>query len=225
MKSILTIIAILFIANFTQAQDTKAKQILDEVSAKTRTYTCISADFSFSTENKEMEDMDESNDGSIKIKGKKYNLKMKGLKGSQQESETILEVFSDGTLLWNYMKEGNQVMISEIDEEGNELMDPSSIFTIYERGFKSEFVAEKKVGSKTVYQINLFPDSDEYDFTKIEVSIDKATMMISAASLHALDGNLYSIVVNKMDTKNDFPDSDFVFNTAAYDDVEEIDLR
>lgn len=224
MKSILIIVAVLFTANLTWAQDAKAKDILDQVSEKTRTYSSISAEFTFSTENKEM-DINESNDGFITIKGKNYHLKMKGLKGSKQESEYIIEVFSNGTMLWNYMREGNQVTISDIDDESNELMDPSSIFTIYERGFKSEFVAEKKVGNKTVYQINLFPDSDEYDVSKIEVSIDKATMMISAATLHSTDDNLYSIVVGKLDPNKDFPDSDFVFDVSKYADVEVIDFR
>lgn len=217
MKSILLIIAVFLTANFTQAQDTKAKTILDEVSAKTRTYTCIYADFSFSMENKEME-IEEKYDGSIKLKGQKYCLNLPEANGGVQ-------VFSDGVTLWNYMKAGNQVTISDIDDESSELMDPSSIFTIYERGFKSEFVAEKKIGAKTVYQINLFPDSDEHEFSKIEVSIDKTTMMISAATLYDNDETFYSIVVKKLETDNDYPDSDFVFNKANFDDVEEIDVR
>ncbi len=215
MKSILIIVAVLFTANLSWAQDAKAKQILDEVSEKTRTYTSIYADFTFSMVNKEME-IDEKNEGSIKLKGQKYCVQL---------PDVGVEVFSDGTTLWNYMKEGNQVTISDIDDESSELMDPSSIFTIYERGFKSEYVAEKKMGSKTVYQINLFPDSDEYDVSKIEVSIDKATMMISAATLHGTDGNLYGIVVKKLETDNNFTDADFVFNKANYSDVEEIDFR
>lgn len=215
MKSILIIVAVLLTASFTQAQDAKAKQILDEVSAKTRTYTSIYADFIFSMENTEME-IDEKNEGSIKLKGQKYCVQL---------PDVGIEVFSDGITLWNYMKEGNQVTISDIDDESSELMDPSSIFTIYERGFKSEFVAEKKLGSKTVYQINLFPDSDEHEVSKIEVAIDKATMMIYTATLHGTDGNLYGILVKNMETDNNFTDADFVFNKANYSDVEEIDFR
>ncbi len=202
-------------ANYGWAQDAKAKQILDKVSERTRTYTSIYADFTFSMENKEME-IDEKNEGTIKLKGQKYCLQLPGVG---------VEVFSDGITLWNYMKEGNQVTISNIDDESSELMDPSSIFTIYERGFKSEFVAEKEVGDKNIYQINLFPDSEEHDVSKIEVSIDKATMMISEAKLHGTDGNLYGIFVKKMEINKNFSDSDFVFNKARYSDVEEIDFR
>lgn len=215
MKNILILLAVLFAANFSQAQDAKATKILDEVSAKTRTYESIYAEFTFSMENKEME-IDEKNEGTIKLKGQKYCVQL---------PDVGIEVFSDGSTLWNYMKEGNQVTVSNIDDEDSELMDPSSIFTIYERGFKSEFIAEKKQGAKTLYQINLFPDSDEHDVSKIEVSIDKSTMMISSATLYGTDGNLYGILVKKLDTAKSFTDSDFVFNKANYGDVEEIDFR
>lgn len=224
MNKIILLAAVLLMANLSWAQDAKATKILEEVSAKTKTFKSIYAEFAFSTENEEM-DINESNAGMIKVKGQKYNLKMKGLKGSDQEEEVILEVFSDGTTLWNYMKDGNQVTISEIDEEGDELIDPSTIFTIYERGFRSEFVEEKKMNGKTVSIINLYPDSDEHEVTKIELAIDKSSQMISSAALHATDENLYRIVVSKLETSTEFPDSDFVFNKANYGDVEEIDFR
>jgi outer membrane lipoprotein-sorting protein len=215
MKNIILILAVFFIAVSGKAQDSKAKEILDQVSEKTRTYSSFSADFTFSMENKEME-IDEKNEGSIKLKGQKYCVTL---------PDIGVEVFSDGETLWNYMKDGNQVTISNIDDENSELMDPSSIFTIYERGFQSKFVAETKVNGKTVYQINLFPDSDEYDVSKIEIAIDKVTMMISSASLYGTDGNLYGIVVKKLEPNKDYPDSDFIFDAENYPDVEIIDFR
>ncbi|MCY1723094.1 outer membrane lipoprotein carrier protein LolA [Prolixibacteraceae bacterium Z1-6] len=215
MRRIVVIIAALFVCNALWAQDTKANKILDEVSAKTKTYKSISADFVFSMENKEME-IDEQNEGSIKLKGQKYCVALPGVG---------IEVFSDGTTLWNYMKEGNQVTISSIDDESSELMDPSSLFTIYEKGFRSEFVDEKKEGTKTVYRINLFPDSDAYEVSKIEVSIDKATMMIHEATLYGTDGNLYGILVKRIESDKDLSDSDFIFDVSKYADVEVIDFR
>jgi outer membrane lipoprotein-sorting protein len=215
MKRTILIIAALIAANVIWAQDTKAKQILDEVSAKTKTYKSFSASFIFSMENEEME-IDEKNEGTIKLKGQKYCVQLPGVG---------VEVFSDGITLWNYMKEGNQVTISNLDDESSELMDPSSIFTIYEKGFRSEFVEEKKSGDKTLYRIDLFPDSEEYEVSKIEVTIDKASMMIHEATLYGTDGNLYGIVVKKMETNKDFPDTDFVFNQSKHADVEVIDFR
>jgi outer membrane lipoprotein-sorting protein len=216
MKNIFLTSAVLLIAFFAQAQqDAKAKGILDEVSAKTRSFKTISADFSFSMENKAMS-INEKNDGSIKLKGQKYFVDLPG---------AGIKVYSDGKTNWNYMKQGNQVTISTIDEGSSELMDPSSLFSIYEKGFTSKFIAEKTVGGKVVYQIDLFPDKKEYDVSKISIEINKATMMIQSAQLFGNDGNLYGITVKKMETNKEFTDSDFAFDAKKFPDVEVIDLR
>ena len=216
MKKVFFTTTIILLALFAGAQqDPKAKSILDEVSAKTRTYKTISADFSFSMENKAMS-INEKNDGSIKLKGQKYFVDLPG---------AGIKVYSDGKSNWSYMKQGNQVTISTIEDSGSELMDPSSLFSIYEKGFTSKFIAEKNVGGKPVYQIDLFPDKKEYDVSKISIEINKSTMMIQSAQLYGTDGNIYGIVVKKMETNKDFPDSDFVFDAKKFSDVEVIDLR
>lgn len=216
MKGIFFTITILLIAFTTRAQqDQKAKSILDEVSTKTKTFKTILADFSFSMENKAMS-INEKNDGSIKLKGQKYFVDLPG---------AGVKVYSDGKTNWNYMKQGNQVTISTIEDTGSELMDPSSLFSIYEKGFTSKFIAEKNVGGKPVYQIDLFPDKKEYDVSKISIEINKATMMIQSARLYGTDGNIYGIVVKKMETNKDFPDAEFTFDTKKFPDVEVIDLR
>jgi len=216
MKNIFLTTAVLLIAFVTQAQqDAKAKSILDEVSTKTRAYKSISADFSFSMVNKAMS-INEKNDGSIKLKGQKYLVDLPG---------AGIKIYSDGKTNWNYMKQGNQVTISTIDKDSGELMDPTSLFTIYEKGFTSKFIAEKNVGGKPVYQIELFPDKKEYDVSKISIEINKTTMMIQSAQLFGTDGNLYGIVVKKMETNKEFSDADFAFDAKKFPDVEIIDLR
>lgn len=216
MRRIILMCTVLFITIFSSAQqDEKAKGILDKVSEKTRSYKTISADFSFSMENKEME-INEKNEGSIKLKGKKYSVNL---------SDAGIQVFSDGTTLWNYMKDGNQVIISKIDDESSDLTDPTSLFSIYEKGFDSKFVSEKMEDNKTIYQIDLFPNEDKQEISKITVSIDKESMMIHAAVLYATDGNLYVIKIKKLETNIDFPDSEFVFDASKYNDVETIDWR
>lgn len=216
MTKILLMTAVFFSAHFVQAQhDDKAKNILDQVSEKFRSFKTISADFSFSMRNIEME-IDERNDGSIKLKGQKYLVVL---------PDVGVDVFSDGTTIWNYMEDGNQVTISNVDDEGSELMDPSSLFRIYEKGFNSKFVDEKMVDGKVLFLIELYPDESVHDVTKITLEIDKTTMMIKSAQLYGTDGNLYGINVKKLETDKEFPDSDFVFDATKYGDVEVIDFR
>lgn len=217
MKKLGTILVLLLAVQLVNAQsDAKAKEILDKVSAKTKTFKGMSADFVFSMVNDEM-DIHEENAGTIKLKGQKYKVALPG---------TGYEIYSDGKTIWTYMKDGNQVTVTNVEEDNGESIDnPASIFSIYERGFRSKFINETQEDGKTIYHIQLFPDSDEYQVNKIDVSIDKATLMLDSATLDSTDGNLYKIVVKKMNTNADFPDTDFVFNAAKYPDVEVIDLR
>ena len=50
-------------------------------------------------------------------------------------------------------------------------------------------------------------------------------MMIQSAQLFGTDGNIYSIVVKKMETNKEFPDNEFIFDAKKFPDVEIIDLR
>lgn len=208
---------VLFAASIASAQqDMKAKNILDEVSKKAQSYKTISADFVFTMQNKEME-INEKNEGTIKLKGKKYVVNL---------PDVGVNVYSDGKAVWSYMKDGNQVTISNIDDQSNELMDPSSLFSIYEKGFKSKYVGAKKEGNKIYDQIDLFPEKEDVqDVSKVTILIDKSIMMIHSAEMYTTDDNIYGILVKKMETSKDYPDSDFVFNPANYKDIEVIDLR
>ncbi len=216
MKKLLFIIAVVLIANVLNAQtDAKAKQILDQTSQKTRSLKTISADFTFSMQNTQMK-INETNNGTIKLKGNKYVVEIPGVG---------LKVFADGKTSWNYMKPGNQVTIAPIDENSSELMDPSSVFTIYEKGFKSKFIAEKTVDGKPVYQIELYPDKTEFEVSKITIEINKSTSMIQSALLNGTDGNTYTIKVNKFEPNREIPDAEFIFDAKKYPGVEVIDLR
>ncbi|HKL34624.1 MAG TPA: outer membrane lipoprotein carrier protein LolA [Tangfeifania sp.] len=216
MRNILFMVMFLAVSLFTFAQDdTTAKEILEEVSGRTRSYNTISAHFIFSMDNEEM-DIHEKNEGSIQLKGQKYVVTL---------PDVGLKVFSDGETIWNYMSDGNQVTISTVEDSGSDLMDPSSIFSIYEKGFESKYTGTTVSDGKTLHEIELYPDTDEHDISKIILYIDKTTMMIDSAVLHGIEDNLYGIDVIEMDTKTELPDSHFVFKPDNYGDIEVIDFR
>jgi len=201
---------------FSVAQDNaKAREILDEVSQKTRSYPSVSASFSFSMDNEEM-DIHERNEGTIYLKGQKYVVEL---------PEVGMKVYSDGETLWNYMEDGNQVTISSVEDNTNELMDPSSVFTIYEKGFDAAFIGEAQKDGQILYQVELYPDTDAYAVSKIVLYIRKSNSMIHSASLHGTDRNVYSIEVEEMNTGTELADSFFVFDTSSYGDLEVIDFR
>lgn len=195
--------------------DPKAKEILEQVSKKTQSYSTLSASFVFTMENKR-ENLKEQNSGSLLLKGKKYQVKLPDLG---------LQVFSDGVTVWNYMEAANQVTINHAGDDSQGVLDPASIFKVYEQGYNTKFVAEKQEGGKTVIYIDLFPQDNNKEFTKITVAIDKAKMMIHSLITFGKDGNQYGIAVKELKTDLPVADSEFVFNKSKYGDVEVVDFR
>jgi len=216
MRKFSLVFVLLLIVQWVNAQqDLKARQILEDVSKKTLSYKNISADFIFSMENREM-DINEQNEGSLKMNGQKYVVDLPAIG---------VKVYSDGKTIWNYMKDGNQVTISNAGDQGNEFLNPASVFNIHEKGFLSKLTGEKREGNKNYYQLELTPENQASDFTKIVIKIDKAEMQLSSADFYSNDGNIYGIKIKQLNTDIDLPDSFFVFNATEYRDIEIIDFR
>lgn len=216
MKQILFLIILVVAGSIISAQQSeKARQILDEVSKKTQSYSSISAEFSYSMENK-TESINEGYSGSIVLKGEKYDV---------QIGKIGVRMISNGKTVWSYMKDANEVTISTVDKESSELMDLSKIFTIYKQGFTFNFIGEKTEDGKSLYLIDLIPESNIKDFTKISISINKATMMINSAIMFDKAGTQFKIKVVKMELNKPVDDTLFMFDTSKYKDIEIIDFR
>ena len=118
MKSTLLLLTASLLLNLnTSAQDdARSRAIVDKLVAKSKTWTSFEADFTTrlqSTKDK----LDVKQTGTIKTKGKKFNLVL--------ADNTII---NDGTALYTYSKETNEVTISDPAEMDQEL-DPSKLFT------------------------------------------------------------------------------------------------
>ena len=222
-RKLFALTAFLFVCVWTFGQeDEKATDILKKVSEKISSYSTISMDFISSMENKDAE-INEENDGFIKIKGEKYTADIYETQNNTRK--LILKRYSDGKTLWNYMPDGNQVIISNLDDEENDLMNPTSLFNIYDKGFKSKFIEESNEGAIKLYKIDLYPVDDKLDILKISLKIDKSKMMIHSFTLYETSGSFYNIKVKNLVKNKAYLDSEFVFDNSQYKDIEEIDMR
>ncbi|MGD9930414.1 MAG: outer membrane lipoprotein carrier protein LolA [Mangrovibacterium sp.] len=192
-------------------QDPKAKSILENVTKTTQSYTSIQASFDYVMENKE-EGIFEENKGNILMKGDKYQLKLPLLG---------LEIYCNGSNVWTYMKDANEVSIAGLDEDSGEMMNPSKLFTIYEEGFNYKFVEE----TADMYVIDLFPQTNAIEYSKIRIQVDKKQMLIKKAEMVGQEGNNYIVKVNDLKTNVPAEDSAFVFDKSKHPGVEVIDLR
>lgn len=201
--------------NPTPDASAKAKKILDEVTAKTKKYTSINAHFIFSVENKDKK-VNEKQEGDIMVKGNKYKLVLK--------NQTI---FCDGKTIWTYLKDANEVQINSVSQrEEEDKITPNNIFTIYEKGFKYEFVKEEGKGAAAVQVINLFPlDPKKKAYHTATLYIDKTKKQINKIVVKGKDGNISTYTVKNFKTNENLADDMFAFNKANYPGVETVDLR
>ena len=209
-----TVLSLLVMAGFAQ-QDAKAKEILEKVTKTTQSLASLEAKFSFEMNNK-TENIQEKSIGSITLKGKKYKLDIPHMG---------LQVTCDGKSIWTYMVKSNEVTIANLDEATDDLMDPSKIFTIYEKGFNYKFVGEAVDGGVAVYSIDLTPQKPTGDIQKVRIMIDKQKMLIRGANMTGKDGNKYNVSVNQFKTDGIYKDADFVFDLKKYKGIEVVDMR
>ena len=124
MKRQLSIILIfVFTALGLFAQDDpKAKAILAGVSKKYKSYDVVKADFSFNIKSPQS-NINKTENGTIFIRSSqnKYKVNLAGQ-----------ELISNGKIQWTYLKEDNEVQISEINQSADAL-NPAQIFTLYEK--------------------------------------------------------------------------------------------
>ena len=211
---LISILSVFTMVVFAQ-QDAKAKEILEKVTKTTQSLASLEAKFSFEMNNT-AEKIQEKSIGSIILKDKKYKLNI---------PQMGLQVTCDGKTIWTYMVNSNEVSIANLDEDTDDLMDPSKIFTIYERGFNYKFVSESVEGGVPVYYIDLTPQKPAGDIQKIKIMIDKQKMLIRGADMTGKDGNKYNVLVNELKTDGVYKDADFVFDPKKYKGIEIVDMR
>ena len=191
--------------------DAKSKPILDALSNIVKTYTSYKTEFVYALDNKEQK-VSESKVGVLTVKGGKYKVDFAGQ-----------EVFCDGKNLWIYIKDANEVQIKDIPI-GEDAITPISIFTIWQKGFKSKFIKEELYNRITSQFIDLVPTKGK-SYYKIRLIIDKAKKQVTSFTIYEKKGSTITYRVNKFTPNIQVNESIFTFNKANYPKVEEVDMR
>ena len=205
------IISSLLFVSSSFSQDEVAKQILDQLSEKSKNYTDITAEFTFNFSNSS-QGIDEDSEGKIWIKEDKYKLDM----------SSDLSIINNGETLWYFMKDVPEVQIMENDLEDE--MNPSEIFTLYERGYSYQYKGASAEGGKRVHIIQLFP-KESGSISKFELYIDAAEIEINSIKLYDKNGGVTTYQIKKFITNSGLSENTFIFRKKDYQGVEVIDLR
>lgn len=202
--------------NSLGTNDPAAKKVLDAVSARFKTYKAVQAAFLLKVEDGRGKVQGQQK-GAVMMKGSRYRISMPG--------KDAKEIFSDGATTWTYDKGSNEVTITQVDQSANTIT-PQKIFTnFYDKDFLYKLNGEKKVGNKTIQEIELTPVDKTKQFHKVFVLVDKATQTITSLSILEKNGNKYTYTVTSFNGKAALNDSVFMFDKKKYPGVEEVDLR
>jgi len=209
MKKYLNLLIAVLLIGSAFGQDDKAKAVLDKVSAKTNAYKSVIISFDLTITGPEMTTINET--GKAYLEGDKYKIEL-----SDQD------IYCDGVTMSTHLKLDGECYSSKVAETATEdMIMPSELLTIWEEGYKYQYIKETTYKGVAVHHINLFPkDAAKSKFTAIILKIDKEKNEVVSVLIKGKDGVNMKYDLTKLEKNVAIPVSTFVFDRAKHPDVE-----
>ena len=202
-KSLLFIIFFVF-GLAVQAQDKKAKALLDEVTAKVKSYDNIVIDFKYSLNNNK-ENINQESKGSVIQKGNQYVLNFMG----------ITKIF-DGKKVYTIVPEDEEVSISKFDDKDANAITPSKMLTFFNNGYKYTWDILQNIKGRKIQYIKLIPISSKDQRKEILLGIDVQTKHIYNFIETGKNGTKTTLIVNSFKTNQPLSKNQFTFVESKY---------
>lgn len=194
------------------AQDAKAKTILDAASKKMNSLKSLTANFALSLKSAGGKTA-QTKKGTFFMKGSQYRVAM-----SDQE------IICNGKTVWTYVKANNEVQISNFNP-AEATISPTKLFTnFYDKEYRYKYVGSKTFGGKAADIIEMTPISSNKQFKKVLLAIDKSHV-IAGGDVYEKNGNQYHYEVSGFKPNAAVTDATFNFDTKKHPNVEVVDLR
>tara|TARA_R110002050_G_scaffold49818_8_gene115560 strand:- start:3579 stop:4226 length:648 start_codon:yes stop_codon:yes gene_type:complete len=193
---------------FSQASNAKAKALLEESSAKMKSYPSISLEFTYTFENRKVEPpVVQSQSGTIALRGEDYHLKLESI-----------EQIRAGNKLYNILNEDEEVQISSYDnEEEDEGISPSKILSSFSKGYSYKLGGTEKIDGKTIQYIILKP-VNTLTVDKIMIGIEKSTKHVYSLQQWVSNGTVTLLKVKSFKANPKLAAGYFSFNRSDYQD-------
>ncbi len=191
--------------------DKEAETLLEDVINHTSSYKNFKANLSYTMVNVEM-GIDEKKSGLIFVQGDSYRIEMEGQ-----------IIISDGKTIWTFLKDSDEVMVSNVDET-EESVSPTQILTKYNEEYDAKYGLEKKYQNTSLQEICLKP-KDRKNFEKMSVVVNASKLSLESFSVYDINGNVFTYHIIDLKPDIDLPQDTFTFDYSKYPDVEVIDMR
>jgi outer membrane lipoprotein-sorting protein len=208
MKNFIKVILIGLIAislSSASAQDEKAKKILEGTSKEMKSMTSSIFNFKLLIQG-------ETKSGKAWVKGDKYKVKI---------GDYL--IFNNGIKVWKY--DGKKVCrkcdVEEEDEE--ELMNPTKLFTMWEEGFNYKYEKEITISGTKVHEITLTPkDPSEAEYHTVKLYVGVTSKQVKKAVITSKEQVKTTVTITSVEKNPAISDKTFVFAKDKYPGVEVI---
>jgi outer membrane lipoprotein-sorting protein len=195
---------LLFIGFSSQAQDKKAKQMLDEITAKIKSYDNISIDFKYSLSNSK-ENISRDSKGSVILKDNMYYLNFMG----------VTKIY-DGKKTHTIVPEDEEITISKQDDKDNTAITPSKMLTFFNTGYKYNWDILQDIKGRKIQYIKLIPTNTKDQRKEILLGIDVQTKNIYNLIEIGKNGTKTTLTVNSFKTNQPLSKNQFIFVGSKY---------
>jgi outer membrane lipoprotein-sorting protein len=204
MKKLILITFIILFSFSTQAQDKKAKALLDQVTSKVRSYENIVIDFKYSLNNAK-ENINQDSKGNVTMKSDQYVLNFMG----------ITKIF-DGKKTYTIVPEDEEISISSLNEKDDNSITPSKMLTFFNSGYKYSMDVLQDVRGRKIQYIKLIPTNIKDQRKQILLGIDVQTKHIYNLIEMGKKGTKTTLTVNSFKTNQPLSKNQFIFAESKY---------
>ncbi len=204
MKQFFQLIVFIFFSFSLQAQDKKAKDLLNKVTAIVKGYDNIIIDFKY-TLNNTKENINQDSKGHVMMKGNQYVLNFMG----------VTKIF-DGKKTYTIVPEDEEVTISNVNEKDDNAITPSKMLTFFNSGYKYEMDNLQDIKGRKIQYIKLVPLNAKDGRKEILLGIDVQTKHIYNLIETGKKGTRTTLTVNSFKTNQPLSKNQFTFVASKY---------
>lgn len=212
MKRLVGLLMLLLSLNVAVAQEENPKAILDKMSEVYKAMPGYEVSFIQKVMNESS--VADRLPGSLEVSKEQFIIKFREQR-----------IFCNGTIIWTYLTESQELTIANFEPEEDSFIDPRNIYDVYKEGFTYEYKRADVVNGEPVHVIELVSTDEESDFTNVFMHIGQKDSYLKAWDLVDYDGIISSFEVVEFKPNQNYGPKHFVFDYSKNPVSHEEDFR
>ncbi|MFY7731098.1 MAG: LolA family protein [Flavobacterium sp.] len=204
ISRIFVLLFLLFSAQVFAQESAAARKMLNDVTAKIKSYDNIVIDFRYQVSNYK-KNLNQESKGNVTLQGQKYLLNFMG----------VTRIF-DGKKVYNIVPEDEEITISNGDNQKNDGLTPGKMLTFFNSGYKYYMDIAMNVKGRKIQFIKLIPTDSHSDVKNILLGVDSQTHHIYTLIQLDKDGTKTTFTINSFKVNQPLSKNHFTFTAGKY---------